>query len=870
MSQSGDDPLDLGASRPPDPAGVVRRLGQGLLSARLFGAPLPRFGRFVVHKKLGEGGMGAVFLAEDSDLGRPVAIKLLRQAGGRGLGHEARMLARLSHPNVVTVYELGEVEGERYVNMAYVDGPNLAAWMVHHPTAGWRERLGLLREAIRGLSAAHRAGVIHRDFKLENVLVGSDGVPRVTDFGLARTGAEGPTAGAEPGVGTGLVGTPGYIAPEVLAGAAASERSDQYAVAVSLRLALGGAPDAPPNALRRVLARAGAADPALRFDSLDALVGALDAAATPREPVRAVGPPTPEARAREVLLGRVARMWIEPLRERVLGVAGELPLRTEPIGAVGPGGLDLGDGGAAAIAEALTRLGARVALVGAPGGGKTLRLLAVAEALLQAARSDPEAPLPVVLPLSSLSTRAADLPGWVQQELVARYALPRDQVEAWIAAGALALLLDGLDEVPPADRARCVALLDATPRPFACLLTCREDAWMALNPRPRHDAALRLGSLGDETIEGALLRAGVTAARRAWIHEDPALAEALRSPLLLSLFLELPAEAPAAGQGDLRERLYARALDHALERPPAVMGPARARLTVQVQALAALLERAGVSGLWLEDMQVGWLPGRRARGLAYALGLGPVYLLSLLVNLGASRLAQLPWASGLFFGLLAPTAALVIHGGAWVAPMERMGWSWARVRQWIPRLLALGLVTGGLHGLFYDLWADLILGLATGLLGVSVIGLVPAGRERRATPGSGLWESARTSLRVAPLIGLIIGAPVGYFVLPFAAPLAEAGSMYHTHPDPARAWALTMGTSAMVTSLFITGMLAPALHLGLRGALALCTPLPLALGDWAEALAERGLLRRVGGGWVFRHATLRAWLARQAAAQRGG
>jgi hypothetical protein len=65
-------------------------------------------------------------------------------------------------------------------------------------------------------------------------------------------------------------------------------------------------------------------------------------------------------------------------------------------------------------------------------------------------------------------------------------------------------------------------------------------------------------------------------------------------------------------------------------------------------------------------------------------------------------------------------------------------------------------------------------------------------------------------------------------------------------------------------------MLAPALHLGLRGALALCTPLPLALGDWAEALAERGLLRRVGGGWVFRHATLRAWLARQAAAQRGG
>ena len=115
----GHAPIDLAAARPPVVDGVVRRLGHALVQARLFGAPLPTLGRFVIERKLGEGGMGAVFEARDPTLDRKVAIKVLRDPSRRShhvdIGHEARMLARLSHRNVVTVHELGVEHGEDYV-----------------------------------------------------------------------------------------------------------------------------------------------------------------------------------------------------------------------------------------------------------------------------------------------------------------------------------------------------------------------------------------------------------------------------------------------------------------------------------------------------------------------------------------------------------------------------------------------------------------------------------------------------------------------------------------------------------------------------------------------------------------------------------
>ncbi len=884
---------EIGAARPPTTAGAMRRLGQGLLQARLFGAPLPNLGRFEVRRKIGEGGMGAVFEAFDPTLGRVVALKVLRDAGpamaSADVLHEARMLARLSHPHVVTIYELGIEEGEPYVCMERVDGPNLGAWLRAHPEEGWRRRVGLLRGAAAGLAAAHKAGVIHRDFKLENVLIGADGVARVTDFGLARADQPGPGdelgprtptphAGQPPPIdapavstSSGLAGTPGYLAPELVAGGRANEKSDQYSFFVALRVALSPETLSEVPALTALLVQGTDPDPRRRLADMGAVGAALDGLLVHRV--------APDQRAREVLLERVQRLWVEPMRgqARLSTLSGAaqpgalLPLRAEPAPELGPTGppLDLGEGEAHHIAASLRRMLAGVVLVGPPGAGKTVRLLGVAESLQATAWEDPDCPLPVVLNLSSFPAFRGTFGEWLVHELVAKYALPREQALRWLEAGQLALLLDGLDEVEAAARGRCAEAFNAhrRQRPTPFLVTCREENYRALQPKLEGEAVLRLCPLDPETLSRTLRSAAPRSSAGALAGADPALAEQLRNPLLLTLFTQLSAEAegalgePSGRPEALRDRLYSLALDHALNREPALQGADRLRAVEGLHWLAAAASRAGVTELWLEELQAAWLPRRRERALALGLGLGGAYAFSIGVNLLAAKVAFQPWYSGLFFGIMAVSAAFIIQGGLRIVPMEAMRWSWPRVRAWIPRNLALGVVTGGLHGLFFDFWADLMLGVATGLLGLSVIGLVPAGRERRVNPGDGLIESLRNSVLVAPLIGLIIGVPVGYLVLPLARPFASMASMYHTHPNPELAWAVTMGTSAAVTSLFITGALAPLMHVALRLTVALCSPLPLRLGPWLDGLAGRGLLHRVGGGWLFRHATFRAWLA---------
>ncbi|MBC8070542.1 MAG: serine/threonine protein kinase, partial [Deltaproteobacteria bacterium] len=156
-------------------------------------------GRYVVLDKLGSGGMGIVYAAYDPELDRKVAVKLIRP-GVRGrtevararLLREAQALARLSHPGVVAVHDVGTFEDQVFVAMEFVDGVDMAQW-ARRGKRSWRDVLGIVRQAGEGLAAAHAAGVIHRDFKPENVLIGNDGRPRVLDFGLALTAGPEPT-----------------------------------------------------------------------------------------------------------------------------------------------------------------------------------------------------------------------------------------------------------------------------------------------------------------------------------------------------------------------------------------------------------------------------------------------------------------------------------------------------------------------------------------------------------------------------------------------------------------------------------------------------------------------------------------------------
>ncbi|MFY0535966.1 serine/threonine-protein kinase [Nannocystis pusilla] len=248
----------------------------------------------------GAGGMGVVHTAYDPELDRKVALKLVRPQAFGGAAHlrerlarEARVLARISHPNVVPIYDVGEADGEVFIAMELVPGPTLARWQTEQPRP-WRAIVDMYLQAARGLAHAHAAGVVHRDFKPGNALVGPDGRVRVVDFGLAVAGEASPAPAPERAASASLtatgalVGTPAYMAPEQWRGAAVDARSDQYSFCAALWEALAGAPyrlpdttwrgapapepaPAPtggrafPRWLRQVLLRGLADEPAARF-----------------------------------------------------------------------------------------------------------------------------------------------------------------------------------------------------------------------------------------------------------------------------------------------------------------------------------------------------------------------------------------------------------------------------------------------------------------------------------------------------------------------------------------------------------------------------------------------------------------------------
>ncbi|MGB1014745.1 MAG: serine/threonine-protein kinase [Nannocystaceae bacterium] len=268
----GTAPTALGGHSP----GSSERLRRGQLDAwrQEDSSQQPRIGRFTLLDKVGEGGMGRVYTAFDRRLDRKIAIKLIRQGHANDpqlrerMLREAQAMARLSHPNVIPVYEAGEFGDQVFVAMEFVDGQTLKRWQ--HPVKPWQEVLDMYLQVGRGLAAAHAVGLVHRDFKPQNVLVGSDGRPRVIDFGLARSQSAVDThtppdaRGANendahtlldsPMTHTGaMMGTPAYMAPEQFNGSA-SPASDQFAFCVALFEALYGTPPFPRETLDQLLA----------------------------------------------------------------------------------------------------------------------------------------------------------------------------------------------------------------------------------------------------------------------------------------------------------------------------------------------------------------------------------------------------------------------------------------------------------------------------------------------------------------------------------------------------------------------------------------------------------------------------------------
>jgi tetratricopeptide (TPR) repeat protein/predicted Ser/Thr protein kinase len=281
-------------------------------------------GRYLVLERLGMGGMGVVYAAYDPQLDRKVAIKLVRPAATSGstgdvrtrLLREAQAMAKLSHQNVVAVHDVGTVDGQIFVAMEFIDGVTLREWLDAEPRS-WIAALALLRDAGRGLAAAHAHGLVHRDFKPDNVMIGKPSRVVVMDFGLVRantreleteqpsaefrssTELEAPFDSMLTQVGS-VLGTPAYMPPEQLSGADVDARSDQFSFCVALYEALYGQrpfagrtvaqlataiidgaiqPEprgtAVPRWLRAVVVRGLATKPRDRFASMDELLAAL-------------------------------------------------------------------------------------------------------------------------------------------------------------------------------------------------------------------------------------------------------------------------------------------------------------------------------------------------------------------------------------------------------------------------------------------------------------------------------------------------------------------------------------------------------------------------------------------------------------------
>jgi eukaryotic-like serine/threonine-protein kinase len=197
-------------------------------------------GRYQVVRKLGAGGMANVYLAEDQELGRSVAIKILNERHANDeqfverFRREAKNAAALSHPNIVSIYDRGEAEGTYYIAMEYLDGKSLKELIVSRGPAPANVAIEYARQILRALRFAHRHGIVHRDIKPHNVLVDGEGGVKVTDFGIARAGASQMTEAGS------IVGTAQYLSPEQARGGEVDQRSDLYSLGIVLYELLTG------------------------------------------------------------------------------------------------------------------------------------------------------------------------------------------------------------------------------------------------------------------------------------------------------------------------------------------------------------------------------------------------------------------------------------------------------------------------------------------------------------------------------------------------------------------------------------------------------------------------------------------------------
>ena len=857
----------LRAARPNQSGTLGRRVGLDALLATVIGAEPAEhmIGRYRIETKVGEGGMGMVYRARDTALDRTVALKVLKGSLSGDMREQLRQegvaLARLSHPGVVGIYDIGVHEGEPYIAMEYVDGASLRAWLLEHPEAEWRAITRLFVQAAHGLAAAHRAGIVHGDFKPDNVLVDREGRVRVADFGLARVdGADAQEAHIV------RCGTPEYMSPEQYASASADARSDQYSFCLSLLRTLeasrnaGARSDLPP-VLRVILTRGLHRDPTRRHDSMESVAAALETLLRTR----------PVDRARGLLLDRVERFWSTGVLDASLGGLEplDLPLRDACDRVDSPLGIPLRENRDTALTtrdlpDLLDLASGSLLVLGAPGAGKTTTLLLLVRDLVRAARTDPDQPIPVMLSLTSLGDFEGDLEAWIADEIVTKYSMARKRCRDWLQNNELVLIFDGLDELASANRRPCVEAINRFRRehPVPMIIACREDAHDGIGMLLQFGGAVRVEPLDETVIDAFLARLGADGEPiRTALVRDPRLRDHLRSPLMLA-FIAIAGPRVLARGADVRLATLEGYVEHMFARRPADDPREKTRTLRRLRWVAKTMRRLGQSELWLERIQAEWLEHRWQRVLGVLAGVLGVIFVAWMVNVLTT------FAASFFAPPYVHTLALTAGALAWVfpyvhtlrvRPIEKLTWSRGRgfKRMVIGTLFTVPVAMLTMSASWIPVLLAGTMGAAVGL----IYGFEPSDSPTRVEPNQGVRQSLRNAVLVGSVSSIATFSLMGLLIMPAFERAVGIDAVIAAGANPGYAAAIEAVGCVAASLGMIFGGYAVTLHAGLRVVLAATSPIPLLWLPFLDRAVDLGILRRVGGGYIFVHRTMLEYFA---------
>ena len=600
---------------------------------------------------------------------------------------EGEALAQLNHPNIVQLFAAEEIDGQYYLVMGYASGGSLQNMLDHDTRLPIAKTLTIGLELADALARAHYVGIIHRDLKPANILLDEDGAVRLTDFGMARMVDRSRLTQSDV-----VVGTVKYLSPEACNGEPLDHRTDIWALGVVLFEMLVGRPpfvgdnmgatlnailsqevpdldwlrpDTPPE-LAQLIYQMLAKERDQRISSARQVGAALEiisSAQTQDNPNQTLPHQTsartlsidsdqsnitptvrPGQRAAKrssdqlILLDKVGRFWVQGVLAKAADQAGLIQLTRQPYDqavdnpwqdAIGQDYYQNQTGELDGTIEGVFRAADRALLIlGDAGAGKTTTLIALAEQLMAAAELNRERPLPVILNLASWAEKQPTIAHWVVAELQAKYQIPRSLGQKWLDGGELALLLDGLDEMPGHYQSACIQAINQFREEHGLtgIVVCgRLEDYEASPVRLKFSGAVRLQPLTAEQVYDYLAQAGegFSGLRKA-IMRDEVLAEMAQSPLMLSVMslayqqsgtgsdlaitIPEPDQPQAISAETHRRQLFAAYLARMYQRRVADGRFSTEQTTRWLSWLARQMNANHQTVFLIEQMQPNWLP----------------------------------------------------------------------------------------------------------------------------------------------------------------------------------------------------------------------------------------------------------------------